>query len=184
MTVEQAIKNRRSIRKYQGIKVPSSLIKKLLTAAQLAPSAYNAQPSKFIVITDKKIRQKLQDNNIFKHSFVYSAPLLIICCANPEVYPKEKFEPVYSNSAEIGGDVGAVRDLSISTQNLVLMATELGLGTCYIGIVNRNKIKEILNIPKNYVLPFVITVGYPDEKPKPSSRKPLKEIITICKNLK
>lgn len=57
------------------------------------------------------------------------------------------------------------------------MATELGLGTCYIGLVNRDKIKEILDIPKNFIVPFVITVGYPAEKPKPTPRNKLKKII-------
>jgi nitroreductase len=177
MRIGDIIQKRRSIRKYQNKDIPEDFIEKLIDAARLAPSAYNGQPSKFVVIRDKKIKQMLKDAQSFKHDFVYTAPLIIICCADPEVYPKERFEPTYSNAAEIGGDIGAVRDLSISSQNLVLMATELGLGTCYVGLVDRNKIKEILNIPKNYVLPFVITVGYPDETPGPLIRKDLTDFI-------
>lgn len=177
MTVEETIKNRRSIRKFQDQEVPDILVRKLIEAAQLAPSAYNAQPSKFVIIKDKETKQKLKANNIFKQDFVYEAPLIIICCADPDVYPKERFDPVFSHATEIGGNIGAVRDLSISTQNLVLMAASLGLGSCYIGLINRNKAKEILDIPRSYVMPFVVIIGYPDEKPESKSRKKIEELI-------
>lgn len=177
MNTETAIKDRRSIRKYQDKEIPEDLVKDILNAARLAPSAYNAQPSRFVVIQDKKTKETLKKSNIFKQPFVYSSPVIIVCLGDPEVYPKERLEPTYSNPKEIAGDIGAVRDVAISTQNLVLRATELGLGTCYIGLVDRDKVKDILDIPKNYVLPFAITVGYPDEQPEASARKNLDEII-------
>jgi nitroreductase len=177
MTVEETIKIRRSIRKFRSQEVPDILVRKLIEAAQIAPSAYNAQPSKFVIVKDEETKQKLKANNIFKQDFVYEAPLIIICCADPEVYPKERFDPVFSQATEIGGDIGAVRDLSISTQNLVLTAAGLGLGSCYIGLINRNKAKEILNISRSYVLPFAVIIGYPDEKPGPKPRKKIGELI-------
>ena len=179
MEVQEAIKKRRSIRKYLAKEVPDDLINELIEAARLAPSAYNAQPWKFFIVKDAELKQKLKKENIFKQPFIYESPVIIICCANPDVYPKERMESVYSNPSVIAGEVGAVRDLSIACQNLVLRATELGLGTCYIGLVNREKIKtkEILNIPKNYVVAFTIITGYPDENPKPTPRKNPEEII-------
>ena len=92
--------------------------------------------------------------------------MIVVFLGDPEVYPEQRLEPVYSKPAEIAGSVGAVRDVAIAAQNLVLRATELDLGTCYVGLVNRDKIKEILGVPRNYVLPFVIPVGYPAEKPE------------------
>jgi nitroreductase len=177
MDVKSAIEKRRSIRKYKDKEVPDSLIKEIIGAARLAPSAYNAQPSRFVIIKSRETKETLKKNNVFKQAFVYNSPLIIVCLGDPEAYPKERLEPIYSNSQEIAGDVGAVRDVSISTQNLVLRAVDLGLGTCYIGLVARNKIKKILDIPNNYVLPFVITAGYPAEKPKPMPRKNLKDLI-------
>lgn len=177
MGVKTIIKKRRSIRKYQDKKVSNDLIKELINAAILAPSAYNAQPSRFFVVKDKSTKQKLKENNIFKQESVYTAPIIIVCCADQNVFPKERFEPVYSNPREIGGNLGAVRDLSIAAQNLVLMATELGLGTCYVGLVNRDKIKEILGISKDYVVPFVITIGYPAEEPKATFRNGFKNFL-------
>jgi nitroreductase len=171
MDIESAIISRRSIRKFKDTKVPQDLVDKLVEAVRLAPSAYNVQPARLLIIEDEATKKILKENNIFRQEFVYDAPLIIFCLADPDLYPKERFEPVFSKAAEIGGEVGAVRDLSISAQNLVLMATGLGLGTCYIGIVNRDKTKEIFNLPQNYVLPFVIIAGFSDEEPKPLSRK-------------
>jgi len=177
MEVKIAIENRRSIRIYQDKQIPESLVLELIEAARLAPSAYNAQPTKFIIVKNKEEKEKLKENKIFRQSFVYEAPVIIICCGDPEVYPKARLEATYSNPSEIAGEVGAVRDVSIAAQNLVLRATELGLGTCYIGLVARDKAKEILGIPKNYVLPFVLTVGYPAEEPKATPRKSQEDLI-------
>ena len=82
--------------------------------------------------------------------------MLIRIFANPS-------DLIFSDQ-DIQGKAG--RDLSFASQNLVLRSTELGLGTCYIGMVNRDKLKEILNIPQNYLLPYVIIAGYPDAKSK------------------
>src|SRR4030042_2412745 len=142
MNLKTIIENRRSIRAYKSIEIPSSLVKELIRAARLAPSAYNAQPSRFVIIRKKENKEMLRKNNVFKQAFVYDSPLIIVCLGDPEVYPKERLESTYSNPQEIAGDMGAVRDVSISAQNLVLKATELGLGTCYIGLVARKKIKE------------------------------------------
>lgn len=177
MDVKKAIIQRRSIREYQDKKVPNTLIKELIEAARLAPSAYNAQPSRFFIIKNGTGIERLKENDIFKQEFVYKVPVIIVCCGDPDVFPKERFEATYSSPNEIGGEIGAVRDVSIAAQNIVLRATESGLGTCYVGLVNRSKLKELLDIPKSYVLPFVITLGYAAEKPRLTSRKKLKEFI-------
>jgi len=181
MDIKNVIEKRKSIRKYQDKEIPDSLIDELVEAARLAPSAYNAQPLKFVILKSKDIKERLKKNKIFKQNFVYDAPIIFICCGDPEVYPKERLEPIFSNPSEIAGEVGAVRDVSIAAQNLVLRATDLGLGTCYVGLIAREKAREILGIPKNYVMPFVITVGYPAEEPEPTPRKDKDDLI--LKNL-
>ncbi len=177
MEIREAIIQRKSIRRYQNKEVSDALIKDLMEAGRLAPSAYNAQPWRFLVIKDKKQIEELKENKILRQDFTYEAPVMVFCFGDPEVFPKERFESIYSGAREIGGEVGAVRDVSIATQNMVLRAEELGLGTCYIGLVDRDKAKEMLNVSKRYVLPFVITLGYSDEKPNPTPRKTLKEIL-------
>ena len=177
MTLSDAIKARRSIRKFQSRPVPADFIEKLVAALRLAPSAYNAQPVKLMIISDAALKEKLKAERVFRQDFVYDAPLIIVCCADPGAFPEEKFDPVFSRVAEIGGEVGAVRDLSLGAQNLVLMATDLGLGSCYIGVIDRPKLKALLNIPAAYVLPFVIIAGFPDEEAKPLVRKDVKEYL-------
>ena len=173
MNVEKAIKSRRSIRKFQKKEVSDSLVNELVEAARLAPSSHNAQPWKFFIVKNEELKEKLKTNNIFRHPFVYSASLIIICCADPDLSAKPS-DLVFSDQ-DLHGKAG--RDLAFASQNLVLRATELGLGTCYIGMLDRTKIKNILNIPEKYILPFVIIAGYPDEKPNSTPRKKMKEII-------
>lgn len=173
MNVKAIITKRRSIRKYQDKKVSDVLVKELINAARLAPSGNNAQPARYFIVQDEKIKQKLKENKVFKQEFVYEAPVIIVCCGNPEAYPKEKLEPGFDDPFQIR----AVRDVSIAAQNLVLRATELGIGTCYIGWRHKGRIKKVLGIPKNYVVPFIITLGYPAERPKARLRKNIKELL-------
>jgi len=173
MNVKKAIAKRRSIRKYKDKKVSNFLIKELIDAARLAPSGNNAQPARYFIVKDEDIKRRLKKDKVFKQDFVYEAPVIIVCCGNPEAYPKAKLEPEFDDLYKIR----AVRDVSIASQNLVLRATELGLGTCYIGWGHKDIIKKVLGVPKNYVVPFVITLGYPAERPKARPRKSIKEFL-------
>jgi nitroreductase len=172
MEVIDAIKKRRSIRKFKDKTVSKDLIKELLEAARLAPSAYNSQPWKFVIIDDKKIIGELKKESVFIQDHVYNAPLIIVCCGDISCYPERS-----KDSFELKDLLNI--DVSIAAENLVLRATELGLGTCYVGLVNREKIKKIMKIPENYIIPYVITVGYADENPSATSRKSLNEITGI-----
>jgi len=173
MDVKKAIEKTRSVRKYQTKKIPSNLIEELIDAARLAPSGNNAQPWKYKVIASEKEKALLKENKIFKQDFVYKAPVIILCCADPEAYPKAEFEQGFDDAYELR----ALRDLAISSQNLILRATELGLGTCYVGWMNKPKTKEIFGLPERYVIPYFITLGYPADKPKTKSRKRTEEIL-------
>jgi nitroreductase len=171
MTVKTAIKKRRSIRKYQTKKVPSKLIRDLIDCARLAPSGNNTQPSRFLIVTDEKTKKKLKENKIFDQDFIYQAPVILVCCTSPQAYKKRLVDWDATN------DIRATRDLSIACSFLVLRATELGLGTCFIGWIKRKEIKKILGIPNHFFIPYAITIGYPAENPKARARKKLGEII-------
>lgn len=173
MNVEKAIRDRRSIRKYKSEEVSEEIVNELLEAARLAPSGNNAQPWRFKVINNKTIIERLREEGIFKQDFVYNAPLIIVCCADPEAYPKAKFESGFDDPYE----ERAGRDVTIASQNLILRATELGLGTCYVGWMNKPRAKEVLGIPVRFVVPYVITVGYPDEAPDARERKDKEEVV-------
>ena len=169
MDVKKAISERKSIRKYKK-KMPSDEeIFEVLDAARLAPSGTNAQPCRYKIIKSDEEKELLRRDNIVKQDFVYDAPVLIVCCANPSVYKK--------TALDSENEVRAIRDLSIASSFLVLRATELGLGTCYIGWIEKEKIKETLGFPKDFVVPFIITLGYPDEDKSVLQKKDLNDLL-------
>ncbi len=170
MNVKEAINLRKSIRKYQDKPIPDEMINELLNAARLAPSAKNTQSHKYFIVKTKEIKDQLIKHGAFKRPFINEAPLIIVCCADPSEYPESAdVDETPVNYAYI--------DLSIAASFLVLRATELGLGTVFVAWIYRDKIKELLNIPQHYIMPFVIPVGYSAEEPAPKPRKDLKEII-------
>ena len=170
MNVKETIESRKSIRKYKDKQISEEIITELLDAARKAPSAKNVQSHKYFVVKDKETRKKLKEYEVFRQDYVYDAPLIIICCADPTQYPESvDVDANPNNYAHI--------DLSIATSFLVLRATELGLGSVFVAWIYRDKIKKILNIPEHYIIPFVIPIGYPAEEPKQKSRKDLGEIV-------
>jgi nitroreductase len=173
MDVKEAIGKGRSIRSYKDEDVPESMIKELIDAARLAPSGNNAQPWAFKIVKSREEKELLRKNKIFVQPFVYTAPLIIVCCTDPSAYPKEELIPGLDDRFELR----AVRDLSIASQNIILRATELGLGTCYVGWMKKQDVKPLLGIPEKYMVIYVITAGYPAESPKPRPRKKMAEII-------
>jgi len=116
-------------------------------------------------------------------------PLIIVYCGNPVDYAsfegvkyQQKEGTLPKNMSEVQPftqkpEKKIFKDLSIASAFTVLRATELGLGTCYVGLINREKIGEKLSIPPHYEIPFVITVGYPAENPKQRKKKELNELI-------
>ncbi len=170
MDVKKAINKRRSIRKYKDKKISKKIIKELLESARMAPSAKNIQSHRYFIIDNKETIEKLAKKGAFRQPFVSTAPLIIVCCADPSEYPERtKIDDSSIHYAYI--------DLSIATSFLVLRATELGIGTVFVAHIYRDKIRKILNIPKNYIIPFLIAAGYPAEKPTLKPRKELSEII-------
>jgi nitroreductase len=171
MDVKEAISKRRSIRKYQRKEVSLDLIREMIDAARLAPSGSNAQPCRYYLVKDNETKEKLRENQIFEQDFVYQAPVLIVCCADVQSY----MQGIKGWSEE--NQNRALRDLSIASAFLVLRATELGLATCYVGWMKKDRIKDVLGIPRHYIVPFVIAVGYANEQPEPLPRKSIDEVL-------
>ena len=201
MKVVDAIKKRKSIRKFQKKKISKKIILELIKAARLAPSGCNIQNHAYHIITDPKLILFLKKEKIYFQEFVYTAPLLIVCCCNPTRHlgaPKsvenegidiERYKAGISPDLrphlkllKSKGDENlrlerAMINTSIASSYIVLRATELGLGTCYIGLMFKNKIKKILNIPEDYNVLFTIAVGYPAKEGNPRVRKSLKNFF-------
>ncbi len=154
MNTLDAVMNRRSVRKYQDKKVPEDVVKKLLQAAMAGPSAVNARPWQFIVVDDRETLDKMADANGRAAQLLKSAPLAILLCGDlDKAFEKAK-------------DYWIV-DLGIASQNMVIAAEELGLGSVDLGTwPQEEKLagqKAIFGLPDNVVPFLIIAFGYPEE---------------------
>jgi nitroreductase len=165
--VLEIIKERRSIRKYKTKPVENEKINKVLEAARLAPSANNQQPWHFILVTKPEAKESLRAAFKPERQWLMQAPAIIVACADPKKAWKR-------NDGEEYWKV----DAAIAMQNLVLAATELGLGTCWIAVFNEKAVKKALNMPKHIRVVAMTPLGYPDEDKGPvTDRKTLNEIV-------
>jgi nitroreductase len=167
MDAFEAIEKRRSIRNYKPTPVPEEKLEKILEAARLAPSARNRQPRHFIVVTDAEKRKALSGGMFAK--FLKQSPVVIAACGDERAAPKWH-----------------AIDVAIAVENMVLAATGEGLGTCWIGSFDENKVRDTLKIPKNLRVIVLLAVGYPSDRESLTSkvlhavrkRKPLEKIVS------
>ncbi len=196
------IKRRRSIRRYKPDDVPDELLNKIMEAGRWSPSGDNAQPWRFIVVRDPEIKkkmgeiakegsarrftaefhigrlqerfEKLKDPDKLSRafhklktgevsSFLAEAPVVIVVCAKLDVWDVQY-------------------DTAMATENMMLMATALGLGSCCVvapvsDMRDDIKIMELLKVPHGYKVVMPLAIGYPDESPNPRPRLPLEEVI-------
>jgi len=159
------LKSRRSIRRYRPDPVPDAMIEQLLEAGRWAPSASNRQPWDFIVVRDEAIRQQVAQHAAFyfiRWAHVAEAPLLIVLCGDTgkRIYRQFLHE-----------------DIGLAGSQIMLQAKALGLGTCWLGGIDRKAIAATLKLPEHLEVVGLLTVGFPAEDPPPTSRKPLSEIV-------
>lgn len=167
MDIFQAIRGRRSIRKYKDLPVEDEKIEQVLDAARLAPSWKNMQCWRFLVIRDRAGRNALldafPDGNPGKKA-IAAAPVVILVCADPEESDIENGIAYY------------IADTAIAFEHLCLSAHALGLGTCWMGWYDESKIKQQFGVPEQIRIVGITPLGYPDQQPKPRPRKELTEI--------
>ena len=150
--------NRRSVRKYSNEPVSEEQIKKIITAALLGPSGHSKYPCEYIVVKDRDTLSKMSKCRVAVAKMLNNASCAIVTIADCD-----KSDTVIEDSA-------------ISMMNMHLMTAELGLGSCYIQLRNRESedgkdseeyIRELLNIPKNYLCQAVLSIGNLEKNPKP-----------------
>lgn len=164
MDVFEAITQRKSIRKYKDKEIEKEKLIKVLESARIAPSASNRQEWKFIVVKDENTRNKLV-SAAHDQKFVGQAPVTIVACSTES----ERIMPCGQHAYTV--------DLSIAVSFMMLEATELGLGTCWLGAFDEEAVKEILGIPSDIRVPAMFTLGYADENPVARPRKALNDIV-------
>jgi nitroreductase len=145
------IKSRTSVRQFSTKQVEDKKITYVLECARLAPSWMNKQCWRFIVIKKKETIETIAKTSIINR-WLKTAPVLIVACADP-------LESGEKNSVEY-----STVDVSIAVEHLILAATDIGLGTCWIGGFNEEALKKLLEIPKRIKIIALTPLGYPVEK--------------------
>lgn len=177
MEFMDVIRKRKSTRSYKDADVEEEKLNQLFEAARLAPSWANKQCWKYIIVNDKEKIQKLAAG--FINSWMKNVKLVIVACADPK-----------KSGSKNGMDYFLV-DVAISMEHLILAATDLGLGTCWIGGFDEKTVKEILNLPERIKVVALTPVGYPSDDGlrdkfarkmiRANSRKPLEKMIEYNK---
>ncbi len=166
MELDEAIRNRRSIRSYQDKPVEDEKIEKILEAGRWAPSAGNLQSVEYIVVKDQETKEKLSRAALGQDQ-VSEAPVNIVVCVN--------FRKI-SHYGRRGEELYSLQESGACIQNLMLTAHSLGLGTCWVGAFSEERAKEILGVSEHVRTVGIITLGYPSESPG-SSRRDLKNSV-------
>lgn len=163
MDTLQAIATRRSIRRYTGDPIPRADLDKIILAAQQAPSARNRQPWHFVLVQEPtrraQVAQACRDQ-----SWLADAAYILVGVALPEI--SEKW---------------CVVDTTIAMQNVVLAATSLGYGTCWIGAFVEEQVKELVGIPDEQRVVALLPIGVPADMPDARDRKPISELFSAEK---
>ena len=188
--VLDAIKERRSVRKYLARPVPQEAIEEVLVAAGWAPSAHNAQPWRFIILADALVKRELAEAmaeswaadiakdglNIEPEKFKFrverfaTAPVLILACLTMDGMDNFSDEKRQKCERDL-----AMQSLAAALQNMLLAAHAKGLGACWFCAPGfcKETVRKVLKIPDEVEPEALIAMGYPAEEPPVPSKKPL-----------
>jgi nitroreductase len=179
MTILDIIKKRRSVRCFKDKPVEKKKIKILLESARWAPSWANKQCWRFIVVEDKDLLKKLIEiQSEWNRRWLLNINLIFVICADPSLSGYCNNQSYY------------LVDASIAAEHIALTATELGLGSCWVGGgIDEAKVKSILKIPPEIRVVALLPIGYPGKCVDPkieavgkkfhSNRKPIEEIAYL-----
>ena len=155
--IYKTIIKRRTIRRFKQRLISLSILKKLVNAARLAPSAANIQPLEFIIVNKKKICDE-----IFKYTrwAGYIAPK-----GNPPMGKRPTAYIIILANKKIAREYFIPYDAGAAAQNILLCAWEKGIGTCWMKAIDYKAITKILNVPKTFLVDSLVSLGYKDESP-------------------
>ncbi|MEM2110861.1 MAG: nitroreductase family protein [Candidatus Bathyarchaeia archaeon] len=168
MDIFEAIRLRRSVRAFTEENVSDEDVMKLIDAARRAPSAGNIQPWEFIIVRKPDVKRQIAEAAL-NQSFIEEAPVVVVVCAD-----ENRSGRSYGSR---GINLYCIQDTAAATENLLLAATALGLGACWVGAFHENAVKNALNLPRGIRPVAIIPVGHASEKPRPSSKRVLEDII-------
>jgi len=159
MDAIEAIKTRRSVRRYTAEPIPDEVLEDIIDCARLAPTARNEQPWTFVVITDPEVRERLAQE-AKKGRFIADAPACVaVFCRSEAAAP--------------------LQDASAAVENIMLAARAYGLGSCWVNSYHKEHsgtVEALLGCPRERELMALVALGYPEEIPAPA-KKTLGEVM-------
>jgi nitroreductase len=169
MEFEQVIRKRKMIREYdQAKQVSDEIIMKLIRNAHRAPSAGHTQVQEFIIVKDPTVKKKLRKAAV-DQEYVETAPVLIVVCSNTS--------RSISRYGSRGKQFYSITDGAFASMLILLTAVNEGIGACFVGAFEDNKVSAIVGLP-DYVKPIgIICIGYPAEEPERIERISLSNLV-------
>lgn len=168
MELFEAIKSRRSIRKFKEDIPDDESIERIIEAGIWAPSAGDLQSWNAVVVKDEQTKVRIA-LAAYVQEFIAKAPVVIVMCANRA--------NAGARYGERGRELYCIQDAACAAQNMMLAAYALGLGAAWVGAFKDEDIVNLLNLP-DYLRPVaLIPLGYPDEEPETPPRRNVEEAV-------
>ncbi len=161
MEIMEALRGRQSVKSYLPASVEPEKMERVLEVGRLAPSAFNHQYRRFVVVTDPAVKKMIREK-AGTRPMIEQAPVVIVLCATEE---NEFVMPYYPIDPALCGAY------------MVLEAYELGLGACWLGAFDAEAVKDILSVPEEAWVVTMLPLGYLDGTQERKSRKALNGIV-------
>ena len=157
MEFSELVKERYSVRSFSDRQIEDEKLNKILLAGNSAPTAKNLQPQRIYVVQSKEALAKIND----VCACIFGAPTVLLVAADKNEMWKNPFYDTYNT-----GDI----DASIVCTHMMLQAWELGIGSCWVGYFDEEKVKKQMGLPEDEKLVAILPIGYPAEDAKPAPR--------------
>lgn len=167
MEVIEAIKKRYSCRNYTEKQISQATLDQIFDIARLAPSAKNLQDWRFIVASDPEKKNQIAQSTNRPEIFA-KAGAIIVACSNSDYTMK------------CGQPCGPI-DVAIALDHISLIATELGLATCWIGSFDPAVVRKVFAVPEDVAIVELMAIGYPADEPKQPGKLPAEKIVCYNK---
>ena len=167
MSLIETIKKRYSCRAYLDKPIEQEKLNQIFEAARQAPSAKNLQDWRFVVVTDKTLKQQVADYTNQAKAFGQAGAIIAACS-------------VCDETMRCGQAIAPI-DVAIAMEHIALAATELGLATCWIGSFDTEKVRSALEIPGNAAIIELMALGYPANGKRQTTRLPMRDIVCFDK---
>ncbi len=178
MELIDALKSRRSIRKYKDIEIDDELIIRSIDNARFYPSWKNSQTVRFVLVKDKSLKHEIAKSCLgFEHNtnIIESAPAIIAVLT---IKGRSGYERDGNPTTSLGSHFESF-DAGVATSNLMYALLNENIGSCVLGIYDETRVRELLEVSNEYKVSCLLSVGYPDEEPLAPKRKEVSEILTI-----